>query len=600
MKKLCFLPLFLLLFLPLFLLLFSCANTKPTTEVANDLFKTDIAFLKKEVADLEHLVQNKAAANQIQQQFLKSREAYKKVELLSEYYFPSVSKAINGPALDEYEIDEGITVAPEGFQVIEEFVFPKYNPKDQTALLNQLGILKANLNRLDLVSQTNTLTDSHIFDAIRLEVFRIVTMGITGFDSLIAQNSIPETLASLESIESYCKIYNSESNALQTALTTIEKGKKYLTQHQDFNSFDRAYFIKEIANPLSKNIHQAQIKLQIPFLKDTRGLRTTAQTLFEKDAFDAEAFSGFPDYKTTPEKIKLGQELFNDPILSGDNSRSCASCHHSDKAFTDGQEKAITIDGKSLVKRNTPTLSNIAFQRVFFSDSRVSYLEDQAVAVITNENEMHGSLEKSAEALKKNKEYVAKFKTAFPNKEIDAFAIKNVLASYIRSLSAYDAKFDGYMLDEVEFTKDEKAGFNLFAGKAKCATCHFIPLTNGTVPPNYTKSESEVLGVPDKRNKLDADLGKFELTKAELHKNSFKTPTIRNIALTAPYMHNGVFKTLEEVIDFYNKGGGKGLGFSLENQTLPEDQLNLTESEKKQLIAFMKTLTDKKFKLLIF
>ncbi|MBC7845210.1 MAG: cytochrome-c peroxidase [Flavobacterium sp.] len=582
--------------LPLFLLLFSCVETKPTTELSNDLFKKDISFLKKEVVELEHLVQKQAASNQIQKQFLKSHEAYKKVEILSEYYFPTVSKAINGPVLDEYEIDEGKTVPPEGFQVIEEFIFPKYNLKDKSELLNQLGILKANLNRLDLVSQTNTLTDSHIFDAIRLEVFRIVTMGITGFDSPIAQNSIPETLASLESIESYCKIYSPELTELQTAMFTIEKGKKYLTQHQDFNSFDRAYFIKEIVNPLSKSIYQAQTKLQIPFLKEMRGLKSTAQTLFEKDAFDAEAFSGFPDYKTTPEKIKLGQELFNDPILSGTNTRSCASCHHSDKAFTDGQEKAITINGKSLVKRNTPTLSNIAFQRAFFSDSRVSYLEDQAVAVITNENEMHGSLDKSAEALKKNKEYVAKFQKAFPNKEIDAFAIKNVLASYIRSLSSYDAKFDGYMRNDVEFTNDEKAGFNLFAGKAKCATCHFIPLTNGTVPPNYTKSESEVLGVPDKHNKLDADLGKYELTKAEIHKNSFKTPTIRNITLTAPYMHNGVYKTLEEVINFYNEGGGRGLGFKLENQTLPEDKLNLTEQEKKQLIAFMKTLTDKKYK----
>jgi cytochrome c peroxidase len=101
-----------------------------------------------------------------------------------------------------------------------------------------------------------------------------------------------------------------------------------------------------------------------------------------------------------------------------------------------------------------------------------------------------------------------------------------------------------------------------------------------------------VLGVPNKNNKLDTDLGKFELTKALIHKNSFKTPTIRNIALTAPYMHNGVFKTLEEVIDFYNEGGGKGLGFVVENQTLPEDKLNLTDLEKKQLIAFMRTLTD--------
>lgn len=589
MKKNCFLF--------LFLLLFSCADTKTTVEQASDLFKSDIAFLKKEVTQLELLVQSDAAPDQIQQQFLKSHQAYKKAETLSEYYFPSVSKAINGPALDEYEIDEGLTVPPTGFQVIEEFIFPKYSKQDKPELLNQLGILKASLTRLELVSKTNTMTDSHILDAMRLETARIITLGITGFDSPIAQNSIPEASASLESIESYCKIYASQASIKewQTALTIIEKGKKYLLQHTDFNSFDRAYFIKEIANPLSKSIYQAQAKMQIPFFDEIRGLRTTAQTLFEKNAFDPEAFSGFPDYKTTPEKIKLGQELFNDPILSGNNSRSCASCHHADKAFTDGLEKAATLDGKSVLKRNTPTLSNIAFQRAFFMDSRVSYLEDQAVSVITNENEMHGSLEKSAEALKKDKKYAAQFKTAFPNKEIDAFTIKNALGSYIRSLSSYDAKFDGYMRNETAFTADEKAGFNLFAGKAKCATCHFIPLTNGTVPPNFTKSESEVLGVPDKYNKLDTDLGKFELTKAAIHRNSFKTPTIRNIALTAPYMHNGVFKTLEEVIDFYEKGGGRGLGFKLENQTLPEDKLNLTELEKKQLIAFMKTLTDKKY-----
>lgn len=589
MKKICFLP--------LFLLLFSCVETQTKSDQVNDLFQKDIASLKKEVTELQHLIQMNAPQKQIQQQFLQSHESFKKVETLSEYYFPTVSKAINGPALDEFEENDQKTLPPEGFQVIEEYLFPKYAQKDKTALLNEMGILSGNLNRLELVSQTNLLTDSHIFDALRLEVFRIVTLGITGFDSPVAQNSISEALVSLESIEEYFQIYasNSEGNTTQAVLKTIEKGKAYLQQHTHFNMFDRAVFIREIANPLSKGLLQTQVSLKIPFIVEERGLKTTAQTLFDKDAFDAEAFSGFPDYKTTAEKIALGKLLFNDPILSGNNSRSCASCHHSDKAFTDGQEKAVTIDGKSLVKRNTPTLSNIAFQRVFFSDSRVSYLEDQAVAVITNENEMHGSLEKSVALLKKDKNYAAKFKTAFPKNEINSFAIKNALASYIRSLSNYDSKFDGYMRAEEKLNEDEIAGFNLFAGKAKCATCHFIPLTNGTVPPGFMKSESEVLGVPDKNKKLDGDLGKFELTGAEIHRNSFKTPTIRNVELTAPYMHNGVFKTLEEVIDFYNEGGGRGLGFSLENQTLPEDKLKLTPLEKKQLIAFMKTLTDKKY-----
>ena len=578
------------------MLLFSCKN-QPKHKKINDSFQSDIQVLIQDVSRLELLVKSDSISAQVQKQFLEAHESYKKVEMISEYYFPVVSKAINGPALAEFEEDEGKTVPPEGFQVIEELLFPRYDYRSKEELLKEIGILSANLKRLDKVSQTNELTDSHVFDAMRLEVFRIITLGITGFDSPIVQNSIPEVVSSLESIEKYYQIYfdNSNDSTSNLVLKTIEEGKEYLKKNTKFNEFDRAVFIREIANPLSIGLYKTQVSLKIPFIKETRGLKTTAQTLFDKNAFDVEAFSAFPDYETTPEKIELGKLLFNDPVLSGNNSRSCASCHHSDKAFTDGLEKSISLDGKSLVKRNTPTLTHIAFQRVFFSDSRVNYLEDQAVAVIINENEMHGSLSKSVIALKKETSYVAKFQKAFPKKEIDEFGIKNALASYIRSLSNYDSKFDGFMRGEEKFDLDEIAGFNLFSGKAKCATCHFIPLTNGTVPPSFMKSESEVLGVPDKHKKLDADLGKFELTKAEINRNSFKTPTIRNIELTAPYMHNGVFKTLEEVIDFYNDGGGNGLGFNLQNQTLPEDNLNLTDLEKKQLIAFMKTLTDKKY-----
>ncbi|CAN1533261.1 MXAN_0977_Heme2, di-heme enzyme, MXAN_0977 family [Flavobacteriaceae bacterium] len=574
-------------------LLFSCSDSKSKAEQINVLYKSDLVILQSEVIQLQHLVQIDATQKQLQIQFLKAHQSYKRVESICEYYFPTVSKAINGPALDEYEENDGITVPPAGLQVIEEYLFPVFQKNTKKDLLKEIGILNANLYRLEMISKTNELTDSSVFDAMRLEVFRIITLGITGFDSPIAQNSLPEAITSMETIEKQLIIYE-ENQVNSSALKILKEGKAYLYKNSNFNKFDRAYFIKKYLNPLNKAIYNTQLALKIPFFKESRGLKVTAQTLFDKNAFDVEAFSGFPDYKTTKEKIELGKLLFNDPVLSGDNSRSCASCHHADKGFTDGLEKAISLDGKQMVKRNTPTLSNIAFQRSFFYDSRVNYLEDQAVAVITNENEMHGSLEKSVLDLKKSAKYTANFEKAFPNKEITAFAIKNVLASYIRSLSNYDARFDGFMRGEEKLNLDEIVGFNLFAGKAKCATCHFIPLTNGTVPPNFDRSESEVLGVPGKNKKIDVDLGKFDLTKAEVNRYSFKTPTIRNIALTAPYMHNGVFKTLEEVVDFYDLGGGSGLGFNLPNQTLPTDKLNLTPLEKKQLIAFMKTLTDKK------
>jgi cytochrome c peroxidase len=136
-------------------------------------------------------------------------------------------------------------------------------------------------------------------------------------------------------------------------------------------------------------------------------------------------------------------------------------------------------------------------------------------------------------------------------------------------------------------------------GKAVCGTCHFAPIFNGTVPPDYKDSESEVLGVPEnpyvKKPKIDTDEGRgAALLKEKVFYNqyAFKTPTVRNSALTFPYMHNGSYKNLEDVMDFYNKGGGKGIGIVLEHQTLPFDELKLTNKEMKDVIAFMNALTD--------
>ncbi|GAA6769901.1 cytochrome-c peroxidase [Flavobacterium sp. CGRL2] len=143
----------------------------------------------------------------------------------------------------------------------------------------------------------------------------------------------------------------------------------------------------------------------------------------------------------------------------------------------------------------------------------------------------------------------------------------------------------------------EIEGMNLFMGKAKCATCHFTPLFNGTVPPSYSKTEHEVIGTPNEASgrTLSPDKGRYLYNKMPQLVGAFKTPTVRNAAVTAPYMHNGVFKTLEEVVSFYNKGGGQGLGYEVANQTLPFDKLNLTVKEEHALVAFMKTLTDKKY-----
>ena len=145
-----------------------------------------------------------------------------------------------------------------------------------------------------------------------------------------------------------------------------------------------------------------------------------------------------------------------------------------------------------------------------------------------------------------------------------------------------------------DFTEQEKLGLNLYMGKALCATCHFVPLTNGTVPPVFSDTEREILGTPQTASnlKVDDDEGFYFVYEVDIHRFMFKTPTIRNAELTAPYMHNGVYNSLEQVMDFYNKGGGAGMGFDLPHQTLPFDSLSLTFDEQEAIIAFMKTLTD--------
>jgi len=136
----------------------------------------------------------------------------------------------------------------------------------------------------------------------------------------------------------------------------------------------------------------------------------------------------------------------------------------------------------------------------------------------------------------------------------------------------------------------------VFVGKGKCATCHFLPLTNGTVPPMFQKSELEVLGVPVRAvangGRIDPDVGRYRISISAPNKYAFRTPSIRNVALTAPYMHNGAYPTLESVVDFYNRGGGAGIGIRLDNQTLPSDPLNLSAREQRDLVSFMKALTD--------
>jgi cytochrome c peroxidase len=195
---------------------------------------------------------------------------------------------------------------------------------------------------------------------------------------------------------------------------------------------------------------------------------------------------------------------------------------------------------------------------------------------------------------------VSWFKKAFSGSDdtvISSRSILTAIAEYERSLIGMDSRFDKTITGKATLINaDEKEGFNLFMGKGNCASCHFVPLFNGIMLPEYVETEWEILGVPASgtgaRRILDPDMGRADVINVDIFKHAFKTPTLRNVELTGPYMHNGVFKTLEEVIEFYNIGGGSNLGYSVPYQTLSTDSLHLTSTEKYQIISFLKTLTD--------
>lgn len=585
-----------------FLILFSgCKKEKPETSVKQELL-IDLEKLENKISLFRKSAESGKSSKKIQDCFKETRILYKKTEWAIEYFIPETARFINGPALDELEVEENKFLPPNGFQVIEELIFPEYDTSNKADLIREIAIMRANIVQVKQHLDAISIQEKHVMDAARFQVYRILTLGITGFDSPVAQESINEIAPALVSIENIvlktCNDNSKESINLKSQLKkTISNSISYCNKNNVFNTFDRAEFIKNYLNPISKIIFDLQTQNNIANINKNSAINANAATLFEKNSFNVSAFIPSTEYIYSKDKVALGNQLFYDTSISKDQKRSCATCHIPEKAFTDGLKVNLSLDGLEL-PRNTPTLTYASFQNALFWDSRQIDLEKQSVDVVQNRQEMHGSFSQIIPLINKDKKYKTLFKKAFPEtRKIEEWQLQNAIASYIRSLNDFDSKFDLYMRGESDFSEEEKLGFNLFAGKAKCATCHFIPLFNGTVPPNYSKTEQEVIGTPkDKTGKeISPDLGKYNQNKMHQLKNAFKTPSIRNVAKTAPYMHNGVFTTLEEVVDFYNKGGGKGLGYEVENQTLPFDELKLNKKEEKALVTFMKTLTDKKY-----
>lgn len=553
--------------------------------------------LKKLIEDFTAAAKNTTTTETLQQHFSKCRLQYKRSEWAVEYFIPDIARFINGPALDELELEENREFQPHGFQVIEELIFPGYDPADKEELVRELGILLSNIKIIEKHLSAVTISPDYAMDAIRMEVYRVITLGITGFDSPIAQQSIPEASSALENLPlllNKLKPGSKSAPTVKVIYNLVANAKRYCNRHNNFNTFDRAAFITKYLNPMSKQLAAFQTRENIPYVARSRALRADAEYLFAENAFDVDAFIPSPEYKFSKEKAALGEKLFYDTSLSKNGNRSCATCHNPDKAFTDGLKVNFALNGSDL-KRNTPTLTYASLQHGQFWDLRQPDLEKQSTDVIQNVDEMHGSMDVILATVSADPAYKDLFIKAFGIKKPEIWQVQNAVASYVRTLNKFSSRFDKYMRgDKKALTQDEVNGMNVFMGKGKCATCHFIPLFNGTVPPHFAKTEHEVIGTPKDASgtAISDDEGRYAFNQMPQLMHAYKTPGLRNSAKTAPYMHNGVYTTLDEVADFYNKGGGKGLGLPVENQTLPFDKLSLKEKEIKELVAFMKALSD--------
>ncbi|CAG0942006.1 Cytochrome c551 peroxidase [Candidatus Brocadiaceae bacterium] len=311
------------------------------------------------------------------------------------------------------------------------------------------------------------------------------------------------------------------------------------------------------------------------------------------------------DNPLTKAKIDLGKKLFFDKRLSADDTISCATCHDPGKGFADGKAIAIGIKERKGT-RNSPTVLNAAFFDTQFWDGRVITLEEQAKQPIINPNEMgmpsHDAL---VGKISNIPEYKTSFKAVFGTDKITIDHIAMAIASFERTLNTFNTPFDRFIAGEKDaISASAQRGWKLFQGKARCITCHEFNRSY----PFFTNNKFHNVGVAMKgkdfgslarkaassgadpfvlaQEEASAELGRYLVTKEPKDIGAFKTSGLRNIALTAPFMHDGSEPTLESVVEFYNKGGISNP--NLDGGIRP---LNLSEDEKKDLVEFMKTLT---------
>ncbi|MCJ8154331.1 cytochrome-c peroxidase [Chryseobacterium sp. SSA4.19] len=577
-------------------------------ETENSVINTGLLKFKNKLdqlkSDAHRFSEDKISLDELRQSLKNTRNSFKEIEFYVAYHYPEFTKThLNAAPLFHIEAagTTSYTLPPEGLQVLDELIFSDEAADQKEEIKTITDFLYNSYAGFYSSTVKNGLSKGNNKTLpLRIELIRIYSLGVTGFDTPGSLNISEEAMHAFSGMkkyindDSYFKNYN-----IQKANVILTEAINYLLKNKDFETFDRIEFYKKYIQPLYEEFGAWDGNTDD--LKEFSGWNAGSKNFFSSDFLDPYFYTLLKKEDDSPNLKQLGKKIFFDQEVSDNGKMSCATCHLPENAFTDAKSKSLSnVEGRTVL-RNSPSLYNAVFAKRFFYDLRAFYLEQQAEHVIYNEDEFNTSYESIIKKLKTKPEYKKAFGKAFKNGKISKENFSRALSSYVASLYSYESDFDRFMRNEKDISSDVKKGFNLFMGKANCATCHFAPNFSGLVPPFFNENESEVLGItakPINQKPIELDIDKGRLNspvKKEnswIYENSFKTVTVRNIALTKPYFHNGAFNTLEEVMDFYNEGGGEGLGLPVKNQTLAPDKLNLTKTEISQIIAFLNSLTD--------
>lgn len=587
------------------------------TELYENVYTSKTNRLKDQLAQLLYAAQ-KTNLNQeselaaLRDKLLKARIELKKVDFWLRYLEPLAYKKLNGPLPVEWETEvfekfekpykregAGLTLAALYLETVEP-------SNDSLGKLIRQAIDAANTYAADSVTR-EIKTYSNFYFCNRLYLLNLASIYTTGFECPDTAAILPELLAMMQSVSEIYSAYDESFNGTTLSGEYHSLYRKAIdfvsAQSKDYKQFNHFIFIKEYINPLYALNQQLILKYRaISNSTLDYALNKQAKSIFSKALYNGQNNKGVY-YNVLDERAlasidKLGKLLFYDPILSGNNERSCASCHKPEEFFADtNTATSLQFNHTGFLPRNTPTLLNVTYNHLAMLDGAHISLQEQTKAVLQNPLEMGSNekeiMEKILSCAAYKKEFT-KLLAYTPQEPVLCFDhIVSALTLYYSKFSQASSAFDRAMNENSNLEENVIEGFNLFMSKAQCATCHFVPQFNGVKPP-FIGSEFEVLGTPADPHyqNLSKDQGRYLINPATETRNAFRTGSLRNTMYTAPYMHNGVFRSMDEVLDFYDGGGGAGHGLTVPNQTLSSDSLHLTNTEKRKLIAFIASLTE--------